>query len=39
MTEQTLVPAIVQDHITGEVLMLVYMKDEALKRTKETGYT
>jgi phosphoribosyl-ATP pyrophosphohydrolase/phosphoribosyl-AMP cyclohydrolase len=39
MSEQTLIPAIVQDHRTGEVLMLAYMNDESLKRTKETGYT
>jgi len=34
-----LVPAIVQDYQTGEVLMLAYVDDEALKRTKETGTT
>ncbi len=39
MSDQTLIPAIVQDHKTGEVLMLAYMNDESLKRTKETGYT
>ena len=32
-----LLPAIVQDHITGKVLMLGYMNAEALKRTQETG--
>jgi phosphoribosyl-AMP cyclohydrolase len=32
-----LVPAIVQDHVTGEVLMLAYMDAEALRRTRETG--
>ena len=39
MSDQTLIPAIVQDHKTGEILMLAYMNDESLKRTKETGYT
>lgn len=32
-----LVPAIVQDDGTGEVLMLAYMDAEALRRTQETG--
>lgn len=32
-----LVPAIVQDHRTGDVLMLGYMNQEALKKTVETG--
>lgn len=32
-----LVPAIVQDHLTGEVLMLAYMNEEAFRRTQETG--
>ncbi len=30
-------PAIAQDHETGEVLMLAYMDDEALRLTRETG--
>lgn len=30
-------PAIVQDYRTGEVLMLAYMNDEALRLTRETG--
>jgi phosphoribosyl-AMP cyclohydrolase len=30
-------PAIVQDYKTGEVLMLAYMDEEALRLTKETG--
>lgn len=30
-------PAIAQDYKTGEVLMLAYMNDEALARTRETG--
>jgi phosphoribosyl-AMP cyclohydrolase len=32
-----LVPAIVQDEATGEVLMLAYMNPEAYRRTLETG--
>jgi phosphoribosyl-AMP cyclohydrolase len=32
-----LIPAIVQDIRTGEVLMLAYMNDEAIKKTIETG--
>ncbi len=32
-----LLPCIVQDARTGEVLTLAYMNDEALKRTRETG--
>ena len=32
-----LVPAIVQDHDTGEVLMLAYMNQEAWDRTLATG--
>jgi phosphoribosyl-AMP cyclohydrolase / phosphoribosyl-ATP pyrophosphohydrolase len=34
-----LLPCIVQDARTGEVLTLAYMNDEALKRTRETGET
>ena len=34
-----LVPAIVQDAETREVLMLAYMNEEALKRTLTTGKT
>ncbi len=37
--ENGLVPAIIQDHKSGQVLMMAYMNAEALKRTKETGYT
>ena len=33
-----LVPAVVQDATTGQVLMLAYMNDEAWRRTVETGY-
>ena len=32
-----LVPAVVQDHDTGEVLMMAYMNREAWLRTLETG--
>lgn len=32
-----LVPVIVQDHETGEVLMLAYMNDLSWKNTMETG--
>lgn len=34
---QGLVPCIVQDWATGEVLMLAYMNAEALQRTRDTG--
>lgn len=34
-----LIPAIVQEKFTGEVLMLAYMNKESLKKTLETGYT
>jgi phosphoribosyl-AMP cyclohydrolase len=36
MTDR-LIPAIAQDARTGEVLMLAYMNDEALAKTRETG--
>jgi phosphoribosyl-AMP cyclohydrolase len=32
-----LVPAIVQDHITGDVLMLAYMNQEAFEATLSSG--
>jgi phosphoribosyl-AMP cyclohydrolase / phosphoribosyl-ATP pyrophosphohydrolase len=35
--ERGLVPCIVQDWRTGEVLTLAYMNREALRRTRETG--
>jgi phosphoribosyl-ATP pyrophosphohydrolase/phosphoribosyl-AMP cyclohydrolase len=35
--ERGLVPCIVQDWATGEVLMLAYMSAQALARTRETG--
>ena len=34
-----LLPAIVQEESTGEVLMLAYMNRESLQKTFETGYT
>jgi phosphoribosyl-ATP pyrophosphohydrolase/phosphoribosyl-AMP cyclohydrolase len=37
--EQGLVPCVVQDWRTGEVLTLAYMNEEALARTRETGET
>lgn len=37
--ENGLLPAIVQDAHTGEVLMLAYMNREALRLTLETGET
>jgi phosphoribosyl-ATP pyrophosphohydrolase/phosphoribosyl-AMP cyclohydrolase len=35
--EQGLVPCVMQDANTGEVLTLAYMNAEALRRTRETG--
>ena len=32
-----LVPCVVQDWVSGEVLTLAYMNDEALRRTRESG--
>jgi phosphoribosyl-AMP cyclohydrolase/phosphoribosyl-ATP pyrophosphohydrolase/phosphoribosyl-AMP cyclohydrolase len=37
--KQELIPAIVQEARTGEVLMLAYMNEESLAKTLETGYT
>ena len=34
-----LIPAVVQEAGTGEVLMLAYMNRESLEKTFETGYT
>lgn len=34
-----LIPAIVQEASTGEVLMLAYMNEESMRLTLETGYT
>jgi phosphoribosyl-ATP pyrophosphohydrolase/phosphoribosyl-AMP cyclohydrolase len=33
-----LVPAVVQDHESGEVLMVGFMNDEALARTRASGF-
>ena len=37
--ERGLVPAVVQDHETGDILMLAYMNAESLARTLQTGET
>ena len=34
-----LIPAIVTEESTGQVLMLAYMNRESLQKTMETGYT
>lgn len=34
-----LIPAVLQEKGTGEVLMLAYMNKESLSKTLETGYT
>ena len=34
-----LVTAVIQDHVTGRVLMVGYMNEEAFRRTVETGFT
>jgi len=39
INEAGLIPAIVQDDATGEVLMLAYMNPESLSKTLETGET
>ena len=33
-----LIPAVVQDSTSGEVLMVGFMNDEAWQRTRDTGY-
>ena len=33
-----LIPAVIQDDRSGEVLMVGFMNDEALRRTQETGF-
>ena len=35
--EKGLIPAVVQDYISGRILMLAYMNEESLKLTMETG--
>ena len=37
LDKQGLIPAIIQDADLGDVLMLGYMNEEALRRTLETG--
>jgi phosphoribosyl-AMP cyclohydrolase/phosphoribosyl-ATP pyrophosphohydrolase/phosphoribosyl-AMP cyclohydrolase len=37
--ERGLVPAVVQQHDTGEVLMVAWMNEESLRRTLEGGET
>ena len=34
-----LIPAIIQEEGTGEILMLAYMNKESMAKTLETGYT
>jgi phosphoribosyl-AMP cyclohydrolase len=36
--KSALVPAVVQDVCTGEVLMLAYMSETSLRKTIDTGY-
>ena len=36
--QKGLVPAIIQEEKTGEILMLGYMNEESLKQTLEKGY-
>ena len=33
-----LLPAVIQDHVTGRVLMVGFMNDEAFRMTVETGF-
>nr|MBA3272687.1 phosphoribosyl-AMP cyclohydrolase [Chthoniobacterales bacterium] len=35
---QGVVPAVVQDHVSGRVLMLGFMNEEAFRHTVETGF-
>lgn len=37
--ENGLIPAIVQDRASGDVLMMAYMNEESLKKTIESGET
>lgn len=36
---QGLIPVVIQDDATNEVLMVAFMNDKALERTRESGYT
>ena len=38
-SKSDLIPAVVQEKSTGEVLMLAYMNRESMQKTFETGYT
>ena len=37
--KQGLIPAIIQDHLTKDILMLAYMNKESLRRTLKLGKT
>jgi len=37
--EKNLIPAIIQDEKSGDVLMMAYMNQKSLEMTLETGYT
>lgn len=37
--EKGLIPAIIQDKDTGDVLMMAYMNENSLRMTIETGFT
>lgn len=37
--EKGLIPAIIQDAVNGDVLMMAYMNRESLRMTVETGFT
>ena len=37
--KSALIPAVIQEASTGEVLMLAFMNRESMKKTLETGYT
>jgi len=37
--QDNLLPAVIQDYLTGQVLMVAYMNEEALEKTIETGET
>ncbi|MDD5730087.1 MAG: phosphoribosyl-AMP cyclohydrolase [Candidatus Omnitrophica bacterium] len=39
LDDKGLIPAIIQDYKTGEVLMLAYMNKESIKRTLKLGKT
>ncbi len=36
---QQLIPAVIQEDATGDVLMVAFMNEEAFQRTRDTGYT